>query len=117
MGVSDVLRFDWSVLDRVVTHHFEELSVGGVACHGLGLSCSSGILNFAFGEAFILLTNSLDHSHSIRGLHVDVGESTSHAVLFSVEGDLLALGGPDDPISSGVVANRKAICLQLGQKE
>jgi hypothetical protein len=48
----------------------------------------------------------LDHSHSIRGLCVDVGESTAHTILFLVGGDLLALGGRDDPISSGVVANR-----------
>ena len=112
-----MLRFDWAVFDRVVTYHFEELGVGGVACHGLGLACSSGILNFAFGVAFILLANGLNHSHSIRGLHVDVGESTAYAVLFLVEGDLLALGGRDDPISSGEVANREAICLQLGQGE
>ena len=106
-----MLGFDWAVLDRVVTHHFGELSVGGVACHGLGLLCSSGVLNFAVGEAFILLVNSLDHSHSIRGLHVNVGESMAHAVLFLVDGDLLALGGHDDPISSGVVANRLGLIL------
>ena len=112
-----MLGSDWAVFDRVVTHHFEELGVGGVPCHGLGLACSSGILSFAFGEAFILLANSSDHSHSIRGLHVDVGESTAHAILFSVGGDHLALGGRDIPISSGVVANHEAICLQLGQGE
>jgi hypothetical protein len=117
VGASDVIGFDWAVFDRVVTHHFEKLSVSGVACRGLGLWCSSGILNFTFGEAFILLANNLDHSHSIRGLHVNVGESTAHAVLFSVEGDLLALEGHEDPISSSVVANCEAICLQLGQGE
>ena len=111
--------FDRAVFDRVVTHHFEELSVGGVACRGLGLVCSSCILNFAFGEAFILLANGLDHSHSICGLHGNVGESTAHTVFFLVEvqGDLLVLGGREDPISSGVVACREDICLQLGQGE
>ena len=104
MGVSDVVGVDQEVFDRVVSHHFEELSIGGVAGHGLGLVCSNGILNFALGEAFILLANGLDHRHSIRGLHVNVGESTARAVLFSVEGDFLALGGHDDPISSSVVA-------------
>jgi hypothetical protein len=75
-----------------------------VAGHGLGLACSSGVLNFALGEAFVSLGNGLNHCRSIRGLHVDVGEATAHAVLLSVEGDLFALGGRDDPISPGVLA-------------
>ncbi len=88
-----------------------------MAGHGLGLACSSGIFNFALGEAFISLANGLNHHNSIRGLHVDVGEATAHAVLLSVEGDQFALGGCDDPISPGVVAYREALCLQLGQGE
>jgi hypothetical protein len=79
--------------------------------------CSSGILNFVLGEAFILLANGLNHHNSIRGLHVNVGEATAHVVLLSVEGDLFALGGCDDPISPGVVAYREAVCLQLVQGE
>ena len=88
-----------------------------MAGHGLGLACSSGILNFALGEAFILLANGLNHRNSIRGLHVDVGEAMAHAILLSVEGDLFALGGHDNPIFPGVVAYREAVCLQLGQGE
>ncbi len=71
-----------------------------MAGHGLGLACSSGILNFALGETFISLANGLNHYNSIRGVHVDVGEAMAHAVLLLVEGDLFALGSHDDPCGS-----------------
>jgi hypothetical protein len=94
VGVSDVVGFDQAVFDKVVSHHFEELSAGGVAGHGLGFACSSGILDFALDEVLILLEHSLDYHHIIRGLHVNVRESIAHAVLFLVEDDVVMIQFP-----------------------
>ncbi len=82
-----------------------------MANHGLGLAGSNGILDFALGVAFIALADGLDHGHGIRGMHVNVRESMTHTILLAMEGDLIALGGGDDQVAAGVVANRESICL------
>ncbi len=82
-----------------------------MANHGLGLAGGDGILDFVLGVAFIVLADSLNHSHGVRGMYVSVRESATHAILLAVEGDLFALGGGDDPVATGVVADRESICL------
>jgi hypothetical protein len=78
----------------------------------------NSVFEFAFGEeAFVTLTDGLNHGHGIHGLHVDVGESAAYAALVSEEGDLFALGAGDDPIATSMVADCEPICLQLGERE
>ncbi len=77
----------------------------------MGLASGNGILDFALGVAFIVLVDGLDHGHGICGMHVGVWESSTHAILLAIEGDLFALGGGGDPVATGVVANRESICL------
>jgi hypothetical protein len=110
-SVGDVFRFDGAIFDSVISHHFQELGIGRVAGHGLGLACRNGILDYTLGKTFVLLANRLDHCHGCLGLHVDVREATAHAVFLSVEGDLFAVGSGDDPIASGVVADCESVCL------
>ena len=116
-SVGYVFRFDGAIFDSVISHHFQELGVGRVASHGLGLACRNGILDFTLGKTFLSLADHLDHCHGYLGLHVDVREATAHAVFFSVEGDLFAVGSGDDPIASGEVADCESVCLQLGEGE
>jgi len=59
----------------------------------------------------LALVDGLGHCYGLLGLHVDVGEATTHSVFFLVEGDLFAVGGGDDPVASGVVTDRESICL------
>jgi hypothetical protein len=112
-----VFGFDEEFFAGFITHHFQELGIGWVAGHGLGLACRDGILDFALGEAFVTLADALDHCHGSLGLHVNVREATAHAVFLSVEGDLVAMRSGDNPVASGVVADRESICLQLGEGE
>ncbi len=116
-SVGDVFGFDGAIFDGFISHHFQELGISWVAGHGLGLAGRDGILDFALGEAFVTLADSLDHCHSRLGLHVNVREATAHAVFLSVEGDLVAMRSGDDPVASGVVVDRESICLQLGEGE
>ncbi len=83
----------------------------------MGLAGRNGILDFTLGEAFVMLVDGLDHCHGRLGLHVDVREATAHAVFLSVEGDLIAMRSSEDPVASGVVADRESVCLQLGEGE
>ncbi len=116
-SVGDVFGFDGAIFDSFISHHFQELGVSRVAGHGLGLACRDGILDFALGEALVMLADGLDHCHSRRGLHVDVREATAHAVFLLVEGDLFAMRSGEDPIASGVVVDHESVCLQLGEGE
>ncbi len=109
--------FDGAIFDSVASHHFEKLGIRRVANHGLGLAGSNGILDFTLGVAFIALADGLDHGHGVCGMHVDVQESATHAILLAMEGDLFALGGGDDPVATGVVADRESIYLYLGEGE
>ncbi len=109
--VGNVGGFDGAIFDSVASHHIEELGISWVANHGLGFVGDDGILDFALGVAFIALADSLDHGYGICGMHVDVRESATHAILLAMEGDLFALGGGDDPVATGVVADRESICL------
>ncbi len=112
-----VFGFDGAIFDSFISHHFQELGISRVAGHGLGLACRDGILDFALGEAFVTLADGLDHCHGCLGLHVDVREAMAHTVFLLVEGDLFAMRSGDDPIASGVVADRESVCLQLGEGE
>ncbi len=103
--------FDGAIFDSVTSHHFEELGISWVANHGLGTAGGDGILDFALGVAFIMLADGLDHDHSICGMHVNVQESETHAILLVMEGDLFALGSGNNPVATGVVADRESICL------
>ncbi len=116
-SVGDVFGFDGTFFDSSISHHFQELGVSWVAGHGLGLACRDGNLDFALGEAFITLADGLDHCHGRLGLHVNVREATAHTIFLLVEGDLVAMRSGDDPVASGVVADRESICLQLGEGE
>jgi hypothetical protein len=110
-GVSNVGGFDGAIFDSVASHHIKKLGISWVANHGLGFAGGNGILDFALGVAFIALADSLDHGHSVCGMHVNVWESARHAILLAMEGDLFALGGGDNPVATGVVADRESICL------
>jgi hypothetical protein len=110
-GICNVGGFDGAIFDSVASHHFKELGISWVANHGLGLAGGNGILDFALGVAFIALADGLDHGHGVCGMHVNVRESRTHAILLAMEGDLFALGGGDDPVVTGVVADRESICL------
>ncbi len=88
-----------------------------MASHGLCLAGCNCLFDVTLGEAFVTLVDGFNHCHSIHGLHVDVGESVAYAVLLSEEGDFFALGGGDDPIATGVVAEGESIHLQLGERE
>jgi hypothetical protein len=116
-SVGDVFGFVGAIFDGFITHHFQELGVSWVAGHGLGLACRDGILDFTLGEAFVRLADGLDHCHGRLGLHVDVREAMAHAVFLLVEGDLVAVRSGDNPVASGVVADRESVCLQLGEGE
>jgi hypothetical protein len=115
-SIGDVFGFDGEIFDGFISHHFQELGISWVAGHGLGLACRNGILDLALGEAFVT-ADGLDHCHGRLGLHVDVREATAHAVFLSVEGDLVAMRSGDDPVASGVVADRESVYLQLGEGE
>ncbi len=110
-GVGNVVGFDGAIFDSVVSHHFNELGFSWVANHGLGLAGGNGILDFALGIAFIVLTDGLVHGLGVHGMLVDVWESATHAILLAMEGDLFVLGGGDDPVATNVVADHESICL------
>ncbi len=110
-GVGNVGGFDGAIFDSVASHHFEKVGISWVANHGLGLVGGDGILDFALGVAFIAPADGLDHGHGDCGMHVDVQESGTHTILLVMEGDLFALGGGDDPVATGVVADRESIRL------
>ncbi len=116
-SVGIVFGFDGAIFDSVISHHFQELGVGRVAGHGLGLACRDGILDFTLGKTFVLLANHLDHCLGCLGLHVDVWEAMAHAIFLSVEDDLFAKGSGDNPIASVAVADCESVCLQLGEGE
>ncbi len=116
-GVGDVGRFDGAVFNSFVSHHFHELGISRVASHGLCLAGHNGFFDFVFGEAFMTLADGLNHGHGIHGLHVNVGESVAYTVLLSEEGDFFALGGGDNLIATGVIADSESIRLQLGERE
>jgi hypothetical protein len=110
-GVGNVGGFDGAFFDSVASHHIKDLGIIWVANHGLGFAGGDGILDFALGVAFIALTDGLDHGYGICGMHVDVWEYVTHAILLAMEGDLFALGGGDNPVATGVVADRESIYL------
>ncbi len=110
-GIGNVGGFDGEFFDSVASHHFEELGISWFANHGLGLAGGNGILDFVLGVAFIVLADSFDHGHGIHGMHVDVRESTTHAILLAMEGDLFPWGVGDDPVAPSVVAAHEFICL------
>jgi hypothetical protein len=116
-SAGDVFGLDGAIFDGFISHHFQELGISWVASHGLGLAGRDGILDFALGEAFIMLADGLDHCHGRPGLHVDVREATAHTVFLSVEGDLVTMRSGDDPVASSVVADCESIFLQLGEGE
>jgi hypothetical protein len=116
-GIGDVHGFDGAVFDSVVPHNFHYLGVSRLAGHGLCLAGHNGILDFALGEAFVMLADVLNHGHGVHGLHVDVGESAAYTVLLSKEGDFFAPWGGDDPVATIVVADSESVCLQLGGRE
>ncbi len=110
-GIGNVGGFDGAIFDSVAFHHIEELGISWVANHCLGFAGGDGILDFALGVAFIALADGLDHGYGVRGMHVNVQKSTTHAIFLAMEGDLFALGGGDNPVATGVVADRESICL------
>ncbi len=114
-GIGDVRGFHGAVFDNVVSHHFYELGISRVAGHGLCLVGHNGVLDFALGEAFIMLVDGLNHGHCVHGLHVNKGESAAYAILLSEEDDFFAPGGCDNPVATGVVADSESVRLQLGE--
>ncbi len=116
-SVGDVFGFNGAIFDGLISYDFQELGISWVAGHGLGLAGRNGIVNFALGEAFVMLADGLDHCHSCLGLHVNVREATAHAIFLLVEGNLVTMRSGDDPVASGVVADRESVCLQLGEGE
>jgi hypothetical protein len=110
-GVGNVGGFDGAIFDSVASHHIEKLGISWVANHGLRFAGGNGILDFELGVAFIALADGLDHGYGVCGMHVNVRESSTHAILLAMEGDLFALGGGDNPVATGVVADRESICL------
>ncbi len=116
-SIGDEFGFDGAIFDGFISHHFQDSGVSWVAGHGLGLADRDGILDFALGEAFVTLADGLDHCHDRLGLHVNVREAMAQAVFLSVEGDLVAMKSGDNPVASGVAADRESICLQLGEGE
>jgi hypothetical protein len=53
--ISNVFGFNREIFNGVDSHHNLELSVRGVASHGLGLRCNDGILDLALGRTFVAL--------------------------------------------------------------
>ncbi len=110
-GVGNVGGFDGKIFDCVASHHIKELGISWVVNHGLGFAGGNGILDFALDVAYIVLVDGLDHGYGVCGMHVEVQESMTHTILLAMEGDLVALGGDDNPIATSVVAERESICL------
>ncbi len=86
-----------------------------MACHGLVFARNYGVAYLAFHEAFIVLADGLNRCHGGCGSHVEVGKAAIYDIWFTVEGDVFALGGSDDPFASGVVTDGKTIFIQLGE--
>ncbi len=63
-----MIWFDGTIFDGVASHHSLELSVRGVAGHGLSFVSKDGIFNLALGEPFIVLAYGLYHCHSGGGV-------------------------------------------------
>jgi hypothetical protein len=53
VGISDVNCFDRTIFNGVASHHSLELSIRGVAGHGLSFASKDGIFNLALGEPFV----------------------------------------------------------------
>jgi hypothetical protein len=66
-------------------------------------------------EAFVALVDGLNHCHGQCGLHVEVGKATAHTIWFTVEGDVFALGGSNNPFASVVVTDHETLIFQLGE--
>jgi hypothetical protein len=50
-------------------------------------------------------------------VYVEVGEAAADTVGFTVECNVFALGGGDNPVPAGMVADSKTIILQLQEGE
>ena len=107
--------FDGVIFNSVASHHGLELGDGGVACHSLAFVSDYGIAYLAFCEAFTALADGLNHCHGQCGPHVEVVKAASHAVWFTVEGGVFALGGSDNPSASDVVTYGETVVFQLGE--
>ena len=116
-SVGDVFGFNGEIFDSFISHHFQKLGVSGVASHGLGLVCCNGILEFALILSFVALADGLGNCYGLLGLHVDVGEATTHAIFLLLEGDFFAVGSGDNTVTADVVANPATVCLKLGEGE
>ncbi len=115
VGISNVFGFDGAIFNSIASHHGLELGIVWVACHDLAFASNYGIAYLAFREAFIVLADGLNHCHGRCGPHVEVVKAASHAVWFTVEGDVFALGGSDNPSASGVVTYGETVVFQLGE--
>jgi hypothetical protein len=92
VGVGDVNWFDGTIFNGVASHHSLELSIGGVAGHGLSFASKDGIFNPVLGEPFVVLAYGLHHCHSGGGVQVKVGKPTADAVGFAIENNILVMG-------------------------
>ena len=52
-----------------------------------------------------------------RGVRIEVGEVAADIVSLTVKGDFFAVGGGDNPLTTGLVADGEAVVLQLGEGE
>ncbi len=115
-GIGNVGGFDGAIVDSVPSHHVKKLGISWVDNHGLGFVGGDGILDFALGVAFIALVEGSSHGYGICGMHVDVRESATHAILFAMEGDFFALGGGDVGYCIGYYEARSASGRASGKK-
>ncbi len=50
-------------------------------------------------------------------MQVEVGKTTADAISFAIENNFLAMGGGYDPFLASMIADKKTILLQLGERE
>jgi hypothetical protein len=117
VGISNVNWFDGTIFNSVASHHSLELSVRGVAGHGLSFASKDGVFNLLLGEPFVVLVYGLYHSHSGGGVQAKVGKTAADAVGFAIEDNFLAMGGGYNPFPTSMIADEKTVFLQLGVGE
>ncbi len=93
MHISNVFGFDGEIFNGLISHHFVELSIGGMPGHGLCLAHGNGIKDFALGENLVALADGLNCGHGGRGVHIKVREAVAESISLVVKDDFFAMGG------------------------
>ncbi len=69
------------------------------------------------GETLVALAYGLNHGHGSHGAYMEVGKTGADPDDLAMKDDLFAMGGGDNPLATGLLADGKTVLLQLEERE